>query len=588
MKKIMLIWKKLRIHTKIIIAYVTILMLSFVVTISVLSVINNAYTKKQIGEAGMQTVSALKGNLSLIFDSVTQSSDLVYFDSNVQESLRNVQDTTVEPGIYSTINKSLIRLILSGDYISGVYIRDSYGNFYSSYTNAPKNTSLDKIPNTRWFQELSSYNGEGHFIHGSEGVIEYYNDTEYVTYIREICDENTYEQRAVLMVTVNEDAIRSYFAEMEQTYQSNFFIVDGNDEYVIAPKENEEAIRAVMAQGACRNGNGYTMQSLNGSSVFCVTQDMGIQDWKLVGVFPAESLKSLEPYYSTIVLLVIFMNIIFIFICSMMLTKLIFRPLQKVEKHMLLVEQGQFMAMDIDGTENEITNLKRVFNHMAKSIQDLIATVKEEEKIIAKGELDLIQAQINPHFLYNTLDAISALALIQDFDKCFQMTQALGSFYRNSLNSGKNFISIADEIQCIQSYLTILNIRYDNQIQVEIEVEEELLECQIIKLLLQPLVENAAHHGIKEKCEKGTIGIRVFSNNDEVIFMVSDDGVGMCQERIEAVLEGKTITGKSGFGIYSLIQRIRLYYGIENPVMIHSEIGAGTEVAVRIKKDMGR
>lgn len=140
--------------------------------------------------------------------------------------------------------------------------------------------------------------------------------------------------------------------------------------------------------------------------------------------------------------------------------------------------------------------------------------VKDEERIIAKGKLDIIYAQINPHFLYNTLDAISVLTLMEENEKCFQMIQVLGNFYKNSLNSGLDYISVEDEI----------------------------------------------------------------------IFIVSDDGVGMSDEKIEDILAGRTVTGKSGFGLYSLIQRIRLTYGIENPIIIQSEVGVGTEIIVTIKK----
>lgn len=585
MSNIMNFWKNLRIKTKITIAYLAILMLSFIVTFWAMSELNDAYTKRRIASGGMQTVSALKGNLSLILNGVSQSSNVVYFDSQVQDSLRSVREGEVDSTLYTTITNSLINLILSGDYISGVYIWDAYGNFYSSYTNAPKSANPNMIPYTNWYKNLESFNGNGHFIRGSEGVIEYYGNKEYITYIREICDENTYNRLAVLMVTVNEEAIHSYFEELEDEYNSNFCIVNSDNEFIVAPTAYKYGIANLLEKENVIVEDGYTEQKLNGKEVFCVTQDMGIEDWKLVGVFPISTDYSVESYYSTIVLLIIFINVIFVFIASFMLTKMIFNPLAKVENHMLLVEQGQFKEMEIDKGQNEITNLTRVYNHMVGSMKELISTVKEEEKIIAKGELDLIQAQINPHFLYNTLDAVSALALMQDFDKCFKMTQALGSFYRNSLNSGRNFISIEDEIQCIKSYITILNIRYENELQVEIEVEEELLQCQVLKLLLQPLVENAAHHGIKPKCDNGTIGIKVFSNDDdEIVFIVSDDGVGMSEERIQEIMEGKTITGKSGFGIHSLIQRIRLYYGIDSPVIIHSEIGTGTEVVVRIKK----
>jgi two-component system sensor histidine kinase YesM len=164
------------------------------------------------------------------------------------------------------------------------------------------------------------------------------------------------------------------------------------------------------------------------------------------------------------------------------------------------------------------------------------------------------------------------------------MTQALGSFYRNSLNSGMDFVTIHDEIECIKSYITILNIRYDDKIKMDYEVEEGLLNCKILKLLLQPLVENAVHHGIKGNDGEGQISIKIFEDEDEIILMVTDDGVGMTEDRIEDIMQGETVTGKSGFGIYSLMQRITLYYDIPNPIMIQSEIGTGTEIALRVKR----
>lgn len=588
MRRINNVWNNMRIKTKIILAYLTLLMFSFLATVLIFYMVNNAYTRKELGKIGMQTVSALEGNLSLIFDSVTKSSNLVYFDDNVQEALRSVDSSEMTFGIYKTIDKSLINLILSGDYISGAYIRDSYGNFYSSYAKAPKSLNVDKIEQTDFFQTLPSHNGEGYFIHGSEGIIEYYDDTEYITYVREIRDKNTYKPLAMLLVTVNEETIQKYFEKVAQDYKSDFFILNSKNEYIVSPQENEEIITDFLKENKEICENTYTVQKLNDEQVIVVSQNMEIEDWKLVGIFRADNEKLLAPYYTTIVGIIGCINIFLICWGSIILTKLIFNPLSKVEKHMLLVVEGDFVPMEVDEKHNEIGNLKRVYNHMITAIQELIVQVRKDEKIISRGEFELLQAQINPHFLYNTLDAICALALIEDFDNCFRMTQALGSFYRNSLNSGRTFVTIEEELQCIKSYLTILNIRYDNKIKVKFNVEPQLMQCKIIKLLLQPLVENAVHHGIKEKGGEGTVWISGFRNEDEIIFIVMDDGVGMSEERIQKVMNGETVTGKSGFGVHSLIQRIRLYYGIENPVIIHSEIDVGTEVAVTIKMGLER
>ncbi|RKD32684.1 sensor histidine kinase [Lacrimispora algidixylanolytica] len=556
------LWNNMRIKTKILVTYITILFISFVITFSVISVINSSYTKNEIMSAGTQTVSALKGNLSLIFENVTQFSNLLYFDKNVQEALRHVDTASIDPSIQKTIKQSLVNMILSGEYISSVMIIDSYHNTYSSYKKSPKTVSVDQIQESKWYQTIGEHRGNGFFMKGSEGVIEFYGDTPYITYVREIRDVNTYKPLAILLVTVNEETIRNYFDQVSDAQKNDFYIIDGKGEYIVPPKKDlgHEDNRLVIAQ------------------------DIGIEDWKLAGLFQFDDITALAPYYSTVIVLVICINIIFAFFCSIMLTRFIFHPLQKVETHMMLVEKGQFVEMEVNQQKNEINNLKRVFNHMTTSIKNLILKVKEEEQIIAKTELNLLQAQINPHFLYNTLDAVSALALMEDYDNCFKMTQALGSFYRNSLNSGMDFIKVKDEINCIQSYMTILNIRYDNEIKVEIDVEEEVMDCEILKLLLQPLVENAVHHGIKPKDGKGTVSIRVFSDEDEIIFIISDDGVGMSEEKIAEVMEGRSVTGKSGFGLYNLMQRITLYHGIKQPVLIHSETGNGTEVAVRVKR----
>ncbi|WP_313072525.1 sensor histidine kinase [Lacrimispora sp.] len=556
------LWNNMRIKTKILVTYITILFISFVITFSVISVINSSYTKNEITKAGTQTVSALKGNLSLIFENVTQFSNLLYFDKNVQEALRHVDTASIDPSIQKTIKQSLVNMILSGEYISSVMIIDSYHNTYSSYKKSPKTVSVDQIQESKWYQTIGEHRGNGFFMKGSEGVIEFYGDTPYITYVREIRDVNTYKPLAILLVTVNEETIRNYFDQVSDAQKNDFYIIDGKGEYIVPPKKDlgHEDNRLVIAQ------------------------DIGIEDWKLAGLFQFDDITALAPYYSTVIVLVICINIIFAFFCSIMLTRFIFHPLQKVETHMMLVEKGQFVEMEVNPQKNEINNLKRVFNHMTTSIKNLILKVKEEEQIIAKTELNLLQAQINPHFLYNTLDAVSALALMEDYDNCFKMTQALGSFYRNSLNSGLDFIKVKDEINCIQSYMTILNIRYDNEIKLEIDVEEEVMDCEILKLLLQPLVENAVHHGIKPKDGKGTVSIRVFSDEDEIIFIISDDGVGMSEEKIAEVMEGRSVTGKSGFGLYNLMQRITLYHGIKQPVLIHSEPGNGTEVAVRVKR----
>ncbi|MFI3214506.1 MAG: histidine kinase [Eubacteriales bacterium] len=575
-------FKKRKIKTKISFIYITVLLISFLLTFSVIYMMNEWYTKQEVGDAGVQTVNALSGNLSFMFDNVTQFSSLLYFDETIQSSLAEITDENIDATIQRNIQKSLINIIISGDYISSVYIFDQYFNSYNSYKVGPILVDTDSIVDTEWYQQMKDAKGNGFFIHKSENILSFptRENKNYISYIREIGNSDTYEPIATLLVIIDGETIESYFEEVSGTYESQFFIIDGNGDYIIPPSENEEEYLKFVEENSISEEPIQT--TINQSKVIVVGKDLDIQDWKLVGSFQTNSMQALAPYYTTTIIVIMFLNIMVVMVCSMWLTKLIFAPLSKVEKHMKLVENGQFVTMEIEENDNEINSLKKVFNHMTHSIETLISTVKEEEKIIAKGELDLLQAQINPHFLYNTLDAVSALALMEDHENCFKMTQALGSFYRNSLNSGMDVISIKDEIQCIKSYMTILNTRYDDQINVYYDIEEGVLEYVMMKLLLQPVIENAVHHGIKQKGGRGMITIKIYKDEEEIIFIITDNGNGMSEERIEKVLRGEVKTGKSGFGLHSLIQRTRLYYGIENPVTIHSELGTGTEITIRI------
>jgi two-component system, sensor histidine kinase YesM len=575
----------LKIRTKIILIYISVFIFSLILTVGIFTVINERKIEKEVGEVAMQTVGALKGNLDFIFENVTQFSDLIYFDINVQKCLRETKSSSINPVTQQTIQKSIINMLLSGDYISSVFIFDNYNNYYYSYKVGPILVNKNIIKKTQWYYNLQRSNGNVIFSHKSGGVLSFPTRKEknYITLHREIVDVDTYEQLANLMITIDESTIQNYFDEVGKEFDSKFYIVDSKGNYIIKPSNYEDKMDQYILSDQ-KEKKGYRTEQSGDDKLIVVQQELGIEDWKLVGTIPmSASSFGVGKFYSSWIGLILVLNLIFVFVCSLVLTRLIFKPLYKVQRHMKLVEDGQLVEMQVDKeNSNEINDLKKVFNQMVISIKELIGKVKQEEKIIAKNELDIIQAQINPHFLYNTLDAVSALALLEDNKSCLKMTQALGNFYRNSLNSGQNLVSIKDEIECIESYMTILNIRYDDKITITYDIEEEIKEYKILKLILQPIVENAVHHGIRNKNGTGNIFIKGYKDEAEIILCVVDDGIGMSEDKINEILEGKTKRKKSGFGLYSSIQRISLYYDIEKPIVIVSEIGNGTQITIRV------
>ncbi len=589
-KLVQAVKRRLNIRTKIILLYLSILILSFTLSVGIFRIIHQRSLKREIGDATMQTVQALKGNLKFIFENVSQFSTLIYFDRNVQNSLKNIDSANIDPHIHQTIQRSLVNMLLSGDYISSVFIFDTYNNYYCSYKMGPIAVDKDKVYRTDWFQKLKQNNGEPMFISKSEEIIQFITRPEhnYISLVREISDVEDYSPLATLLLTIDEKTIQKYFDEVGKQYNSQYCIVDSQGNYVIYPSNYNKAMDEYFLIEQ-EPGNGYEVYYTKKQPMILAKQDLEIHDWTLVGMLPISDNMNLSDYYKSSILLIIGLNFIFVFVCSLVLAKLIFQPLSKVQKQMEMVERGEFIEMPVNlEHSDEITQLKKVFNQMVRAIIDLIEQVKKEEKIIAQGELQLLQAQINPHFLYNTLDAVSALALIGDHENCLKMTQALGNFYRNSLNSGKDFITVEDEQSCIDSYMTVLNIRYDNKVTLLWDIEERIKKESILKLILQPIVENAVHHGIRYKEGLGTITVKGYLEEANIIFIITDDGVGMTEERIEEIYGGKTKTGKAGFGLYSSIQRIALFYDLAKPLTIHSEVGIGTEVILRVKRIKGK
>ncbi len=579
-------FKSIKIRTKVILLYISVLILSLLLTYGIFTIMSERQIEQEVGEAAMQTVSALKGNLDFIFENANQFSDLIYFDKDVQSVLSKINSSNINAHVQQTMQKSMVNMLLSGDYISGVFIFDTYNNYYNSYKSGPILVNKDIVKETDWYRKTKEAEGDVVFIHKSEGVLTFptKKDKNYISLVREIYDVDTYDELATLLIIVDEETIQDYFEEVGMEYNSQFCIVDSNNNYIVRPNGYNKSMDEYIFKYS-KDKNSYRSLENDNNKMIVATQELGIEDWRLIGTIPLNLNNiSLSKAYRTWIVLIISLNLFFIFACSVALSNLIFKPLNRVQKHMKMVQGGKLIQMEVNEKHSdEINDLKKVFNQMVSAIDNLISEVKKEEQIIAKNELDIIQAQINPHFLYNTLDAVSALALIEDNENCLKMTQALGNFYRNSLNSGLDLVSIQDEMECIESYITILNMRYDDKINMTYDVEEDIKERKILKLILQPIVENAAHHGIRNKKGEGTISIKGYRDENEIIFIVTDDGLGMSEDRIHEIVEGKIQKEKSGFGLYSSAQRISLYYGIEKPITITSELGNGTEIIIRVK-----
>ncbi|WP_052377991.1 cache domain-containing sensor histidine kinase [Robinsoniella sp. KNHs210] len=257
------------------------------------------------------------------------------------------------------------------------------------------------------------------------------------------------------------------------------------------------------------------------------------------------------------------------------------KKVQHVVKGAQAIGQGQFGHRLDDLGKDEFGVIANEFNLLSKRLEVLINESYHKEILRKSSELNLLQEQINPHFLYNSLSSISYLAMRGETKETNQAIQYLSDFYRISLNKGNQILTVGEEIQLLKSYLKIQDIRFESQIRVVYQLEEQILNQLTIKLVLQPIVENAIHHGRRGNDEQLTIEIRVFSHGDRIVFEVMDDGRGIEPEQLFK-LQNSLDQAEGGYGLKNVNVRIRLNYGEDYGVFIESEAGFGTKVRIEV------
>ncbi len=339
-------------------------------------------------------------------------------------------------------------------------------------------------------------------------------------------------------------------------------------------KSENTAKLAAYADGAYTDDTAiYSLTSVAGS------------DWRVVGVSYMDDLvnQSVREMIQLLLLLAI-ITLITARFTSWLLSQLLDRPLRRLASAMEHFEASadHFTYHPVGGTR-EVQELSCSFGHMVMRIQQLMNTVREEEVNLRKTELKALQAQINPHFLYNTLDSIAWMCEQGRNADAVNMVHALAKLFRISISKGHELIPIAKEIEHAESYLQIQKYRYKNRFTYHFHVDSSCLEYLCNKITIQPFLENAINHGLDLMVDEGRIDVSVFPEGDDILFHVEDNGVGMSQEQIDAIMaQGPKEHG--GIGIRNVNDRLQIYFGKEYGVKISSQLDMGTCVEIRMPK----
>ena len=307
--------------------------------------------------------------------------------------------------------------------------------------------------------------------------------------------------------------------------------------------------------------------------------------WRVVGVsYIGELLVSKQEIIIPLIILTL-LALVVAFLISKRIASQTAKPIRELTEHMQEIELGKLgVEIDTQSDTEEIQCLTASFKEMVYKIEGLIEQVEDNQKKLRKSELKVLQSQINPHFLYNSLDTIIWLGEREECEKVIQMTAALARYFRLSLSKGKEVITIYEEVEHVKHYLQIQKIRYASKLTYTIEVSPDIFDEMIVKIVLQPLVENALYHGIKDLEEGGYIRVLGFREGNNIILEVYDNGKGMSREQIKNILKAPSSTSitKGGVAIKNVHERIQVYFGQDYGLSYESEYGKWTKVRITI------
>ncbi len=322
-------------------------------------------------------------------------------------------------------------------------------------------------------------------------------------------------------------------------------------------------------------------------------KSVGYTGWKVVGVAPENAVTLNNIKTHLLIAFVIAFILFLLAITNSYISSKITIPIKKLERSVNKIEEGN-LGLEIDtGGSYEIRHLGKSIQNMAGQIQVLMDDIVSEHEDKRRKEFDALQSQINPHFLYNTLDIIVWMIENEKPEQAVKVVIALARFFRISLSKGKSIITLGDELEHVRNYLMIQQMRYKNKFTYSIEAPEELLGLASLKLMLQPMVENAIYHGMEFMDGEGEIRIRAWRAEGDLYISIEDNGLGMTEEQVKGLFEPESgreprfggrrgASGSSGIGVKNVNERIRLYFGPDYGLSIWSEPDEGTRVTAHL------
>lgn len=553
-----------------------------VIPFIVLSIMFYSNTLKNIREEITLENSYIFDNSVNIIDRTLMEVDTLSSSLASNESTQLYTINNVSTDSFKTISRLAKTLPIIYRYIDSIYI---YSESTDTVIMDNNSIPLSDLSDTDW---ISAY----HTVTSPKGtIIPRSKNNVYpqlITIIKPIYVAD--EKKGAIIMNINAQSI--YNSMLYQQYKDGrlFFLVNADNKIIISSElsyfntyPDNIGLNTLTIESNPKN----SVYEINGKNYVVLSGDSTISDYKYISAYPLELYKHKLSTMKLQIIGILLLLMIIIFILAYVASVRSYSPLNEI---ISFLDNSQPPADSIE--EEDKNELMYIINSIQTHINDktkMAEILEERMKLLRKSQYDMLQTQINPHFLYNTLETINWMAynMSNSENPVSKSLINLASFFRNTLTSGY-FVSIENEIKYTKEYVNILALRYGDLFDIEWDIDESILSYTIIKICLQPIIENAVYHGIKQKNDKGLIKIKGLCDDNNIILIVSDDGVGIEKDALDELNKTLSETSftneKSHIGLSNVNQRIKIIFGDSYGIHVESTVGVGTDVYVTIPK----
>lgn len=582
MRELNRFFKGENIRSKLLLYFFTLILLP-IVTLGVLgNVIYSKSIEKQANDHTGQMIEQVTRNVEFYIHDMENIVSYLIDDPQVITFLQRKKEEDNNEKLTNEIRRILKTYTNVHPEIAGILIVND-NNLYIS--NEMHRISRDPLTDEAWYKRAAASPKAMQLFSKPIGrnitTTRNYSADEVVSIAKAVIDPVTGQRLGVILIDLKLEKIKQVIEAITLGKNGFLYIMDANGGIVYAPVN--PIVYRVKNEWLTDSANSI-VKTIQGSDFQIIYKDSFYTNWKTIGVFSLnETLKEVTNlrHYSILIGLV---TLVLAVVAAFFFTASIAKPLSKLRSLMKKAEEGDLSVRFNSKYNDEIGQLGNSFNNMIKEISNLIDMVYTEQRRKREAELKTLQAQIKPHFLYNTLYTIQWMAEEHGAKDVVHILGALANLFRIGLSKGKEMISVHEELEHVRSYLTIQKARYEDKLIYEINYDEDILNYSVLKLILQPLVENAIYHGINARRGGGKITITARIDQQKLYFCVADNGIGIMPEKLKEIRNvlknSHGESAKTGFGIFNVNERIKLSFGSEYGLTYTSVYHEGTKVEV--------